>query len=74
MSSRTDAIKAAIDAELEARRTQIDGDDGLCTVGLIVKLDQYGLPLHIIWRPESQRQLRKRVQFPGSNKVVTARA
>ena len=56
--TRTDALKAAIDAELEARRGQIDADDGLCTVGLIVKLDEKtGAPRQIIWRPESQRRV-----------------
>lgn len=56
--SRTDAIKAALLAELEARRGQIDGDEGLVTIGLIVKLDEKtGAPRQIIWRPESQRRV-----------------
>jgi hypothetical protein len=53
--TRTDALLAA---ELEARRAQIDADDGLCTIGLIVKLDEKtGAPRQIIWRPESQRRI-----------------
>jgi hypothetical protein len=60
--TRTDALLLAITAELEARRTQIDGDDGLCTVGLIVKLDEKtGAPRQIIWRPESQRRVGRQV-------------
>lgn len=58
MASRTDALMAAITAEIEARRAQIDGDDGLVTVGVIVKLDEKtGAPRQIIWRPESQRRV-----------------
>jgi hypothetical protein len=55
--SRADELLAVIAAEVEAHRSEIDADDGLCTVGLIVKLDRQGHPLHIIWRPESQRQI-----------------
>lgn len=58
IGSKCDALLAAVAAEIEGRRGQIDGDDGLCTVGIIVKLDEKtGAPRQIIWRPESQRKV-----------------
>lgn len=59
--TRTEALIVAILAELEARRAEVDADDGLSTVGVIVRMDQRtGLPGLVIWRPESQRQLQPR--------------
>jgi hypothetical protein len=60
--SRTDTLLEVIRAELEAHRSEIDRDDGLSTVGLIIKMDARGLPGLVIWRPESQRKVRLEVR------------
>lgn len=58
--TRTEALIAAVQSELEARRAEVDADDGLVSVWLIVKMDQRtGMPGMVSWKPESQRKLPK---------------
>ena len=55
MASRTDAILGAIAAELEKRRGELDGADGLRLVSLSVRLNERtGEPRSVLCRTESE--------------------
>ncbi len=53
--SRTDSIKAAIAAELERRRSELDGDGCLRRVEVIVLLKESGLVRALLYRTEAER-------------------
>jgi len=55
MCSRTDSIKAAITAELERRRAELDGDGCLRRVEVIVLLKESGYPRVVLYRTEAER-------------------
>jgi hypothetical protein len=56
--TRTDALIEAITVELRARSAEIDGDAGLRSVGVMVKLsERTGKPSLVMYRPESHRAL-----------------
>lgn len=58
MSDRTDNILAAISAELEERREEIEGDKGLSTISLVIRLDaRTDAPFMVIYRTESHRRI-----------------
>lgn len=55
---RTEAILAAIRAELEHRRTELDGDHCLGSVSFVVFLNsRTGRPQKVLFRSESLRDL-----------------
>lgn len=63
--TRTEALIAAIVAELEARRAEVDADDSLSSVTLIVRMDhKTRTPGMVVWRPESQRVVRCERTYP----------
>lgn len=56
--TRTDAIRAAILAELEQHRPALDGGCGIDTVTLIARLDKRtGRVRSLVLRQESHREL-----------------
>jgi hypothetical protein len=56
--TRTDALLAAITAEVEARRAQIDGVEDLRRAELIFVFDdRSGDPLDVLFRTESWRRI-----------------
>jgi hypothetical protein len=58
--SRTDGIRGAICDELDRRQEEIDGDIDLARVTVIVVLNRRtGRPEQVMWRPESQRDVRE---------------
>lgn len=63
--TRTEALIAAIVAELEARRAEVDADDSLSAVTMIVRMDhKTRTPSMVVWRPESQRVVRSERTYP----------
>ena len=57
--TRTDRIMSAVRRELERRRAALDEEEGIKSVGLILILDERtGEPLKVIYRTESQSELR----------------
>lgn len=66
--TRTEALIAAILAELEARRAEVDGDEALSSITLIVRMDhKTRAPGMVVWRPESQRAIRANERVCVSN-------
>ena len=58
MTTRTDALLAAITSEIEARRGQIDGAEDLRRAELIFVFDERsGDPLDVLFRTESRRRI-----------------
>lgn len=55
--SRTDAILAAVGAELEHRRGELDTPSPLSSVTLIVRLSDGGKPVDVVFRTEGRRDL-----------------
>lgn len=59
--SRTDALLAAVTAEIEARRAQIEGAEDLRRAELIFVFDERtGEPLDVLFRTESRRRIPRR--------------
>jgi len=60
MVTRTDQVKAEINAALERRRVEIDGSDDLGSLSLqIIFGGRSGHPLRLIYRTEVQEDLVK---------------
>jgi hypothetical protein len=55
--SRTEAIQAAIIAELEARRGELDGQQPLSSITVVVRLSDGGKALDVVFRTEGRRDL-----------------
>lgn len=75
MVKLSEALKAVLCAAIDSRAAQIDGDDELCTIGFIVKLDEKTRrPRLVLYRPESQWQVgRQEIRLDKQNQpyVVT---
>lgn len=55
VSTRTDAIIAAIRRDLEGRRAELDGDKGLRSITLLVRVNERtGMPLRVLFRKECE--------------------
>jgi hypothetical protein len=55
ITSLTDQIKTAVDNELERRRVTTDGEPGLTTVTLVVRLDEkHNRPRAVLYRIETR--------------------
>lgn len=52
-TTRHDRIRAAILAELDTRRLEVDGDASLTSITLVVSLCGRGLVRRVTWRTEA---------------------